>query len=114
MPTSFSTDHDPPIPEAADEEDGSFRDSEPDDDFSESGTEALVSDYEGNVKGTPLRMFFGPKECLRIFVPEKGFMILLLPESMWTEGCTPSSPSKNEMPMFRSQKTHVMLNWPSR
>jgi hypothetical protein len=67
MPTSFSTVHDPPIAETADEGGGSFRDSEPDDDFSESGTEASVSDYEGNVKGAPLRMFFGPKECLRIF-----------------------------------------------
>lgn len=65
MPLSFT--NDPPVVETVDDEEGSFIESIPYDDTSEAELEASVSDYEGNVNSAPLRMFFGPKECLRIF-----------------------------------------------
>jgi hypothetical protein len=67
MTLSFNDADDPPLVETVYEDDASFGDSVPDDDFSEAGTEASVSDYEGDIKRAPSRMFFGPKECLGIF-----------------------------------------------
>ena len=64
MPIMF-TDDDPPFVDTVDENEGSFLDSG--DDLSEAGTESSVSAYEGDITDAPLKMFFGPKECRRIF-----------------------------------------------
>jgi hypothetical protein len=67
MPLSFSNVDGPPLVETVHDDDASFVDSVPDDDLSEAETEASISDYEGDIKSAPLRMYFGPKECLAIF-----------------------------------------------
>jgi hypothetical protein len=72
MPTLFThpddPPDDPPVEEAGgdNEEEASLYTGH-DDGLSESETEASVSDYEGKLKDAPLKMFFGPRECRRIF-----------------------------------------------
>jgi hypothetical protein len=68
MPTSFTNrEEDSPLEEPTEGNENLPRDYEPEEGASDSETEVSVSEYEGTLQETPLKMFFGPKECHRIF-----------------------------------------------
>jgi hypothetical protein len=68
MPISFtSPEEDSPNEEPTEGNEDLPRDYELEEGASDSETEASVSEYEGALQEAPLKMFFGPKECRRIF-----------------------------------------------